>query len=149
MNNEYIASYGIILYTINSITGLEKGVPKYLIAQRRDSIEYVDFLRGKININNVKPELMTPDERRKILDSIDSFDVLWKDLMCKDFNKNDRSYERSKQRFENNKSNIIHLFNKYLPINNVHNPSWGFPKGRRLRSSLFLWFPDHDGKHPC
>ena len=43
-----ITSYGIILYT------LEKGEIQYLICQRRDSIEYTDFIRGRYSLSSLK-----------------------------------------------------------------------------------------------
>lgn len=60
-----ITSYGIILFTI------EDGTLKYLLSQRRLSISYIVFLRGKLKdediVNHVK--LMTNDERYRCLEA--------------------------------------------------------------------------------
>ena len=42
-----ITSFGVICYRINSYGHIE-----YLMVQRKDSLGYVDFLRGKYNQNN-------------------------------------------------------------------------------------------------
>ena len=44
-----ITSFGIICFRINLYNKIE-----YLMVQRKDSLGYVDFLRGKFNINNDK-----------------------------------------------------------------------------------------------
>lgn len=126
MGETSIKSYGIVLYH----TGRD-GKKKYLIAQRRDTIEYIDFIRGKfVDINEVRPELMTPDERRKILKFRDNFECLWVDLMCKRFNPNDKKYEYAKQIFDNNIEHLNNVFGGHK-IGYEHQTSWGFPKGRK------------------
>ena len=43
-----ILSYGIILYKNCKITGR----PKILLIQRKDSLTYIEYIRGKYNIND-------------------------------------------------------------------------------------------------
>jgi ADP-ribose pyrophosphatase YjhB (NUDIX family) len=77
-----ITSYGVIVYRLfkNSSGNYEK---QYLMIRRRDSIGYVDFLRGKYSLFNSKYiktliMQMTKDEIQKIQKH--SFDYLWKEL---------------------------------------------------------------------
>ena len=84
-----IISNGIIVYRENkNITdGLscEKDKYEYLMIQRKDTLGYVDFLRGryslynKLYLMNIINE-MTIQEKVKIRSK--SFDELWTDLWC-------------------------------------------------------------------
>jgi len=135
---EPIISYGIICYKIIN------NEPNFLLIQRKHSISYIDFLRGKHNnsINFIETlfSSMTYDEKKKLIDC--SFDELWNDLWI---NKNHKSfkfeYETAKNKFEIITKGYMYdgyyismknLFNKFKS-NNIE-LEWGFPKGRRNKN---------------
>ena len=64
-----ITSLGIICYKKESYLGNE--LIKYLMIQRRDTLGFVEFMRGKYNLDNVNYiyklfEIMTKNERNRI-----------------------------------------------------------------------------------
>ena len=72
-----ITSIGILLFTIENKT------IKYLCIRRKDSLGYVDFMRGKYNIYNKHHLLnilneMTTYEKENLLNS--DFQTLWINL---------------------------------------------------------------------
>lgn len=78
--NHPVISYGVICY--KTFYDPEKNCiyPKYLMVQRRDSLSYVEFLRGKYKPNNREYLMklftnMTPEERERIGQS--TFEELW------------------------------------------------------------------------
>ena len=126
-----IISFGIICYKI------ENGEIKYLMIQRKDSLSFMEFVRGKYEINNleyIKKLLinMTITERNMILTA--KFEDIWNyvwhqpDMMC---NKNNREFINSKIKFSILNDNNF-LRNYITSIKSVYNEQeWGFPKGRR------------------
>ena len=115
-------------------------VPHYLLIRRRDSLAYVEFLRGKYkNDNRDYIQLllngMTIDERGRLLSN--TFDKLWDTLWN---NQNTRQYrneyENAKRNFEalKNTGDVTgRLMSRYITdaSTNWTDPEWGFPKGRR------------------
>lgn len=126
-----ILSYGILAYR------LDQEDSKLLMIQRRDSLCYIEFLRGKYKLDNKEYLKMlfsnfTNDEINKIKEN--SFDELWYSLwMTMEF-KNSRvknEYCRSKHSFEILKEkNILDELLKEVKII-YDTPEWEFPKGRR------------------
>lgn len=108
---------------------------QFLIVQRKKSLGYLEFMRGRYNIDNLTMlvrllEQMTPDE----LDDIDKidFDTLWNDLWdCNNIkNKNHhREYVTSKQKFYQLKLTHGDILKNTKPLFSFN--EWGFPKGRR------------------
>jgi 8-oxo-dGTP pyrophosphatase MutT (NUDIX family) len=123
-----IQSYGIILF-INNATVTET---KFLICQRRDTIEYADFVRGKVTRKNLSIylNLMTEIEQEKILKY--NFDQLWDDLwVCHTCKLYKESYEYSKYKYSqyiDDAKKILVTFNKN---DSIKQPPWGFPKGKK------------------
>lgn len=131
-----IMSLGVILYK------LENGEIKYLFVQRRDTLGYVEFMRGKYNLENIEYiceifKIMTKEERNKIMNN--DFDTLWYNLwMDKNNKKFHNEYSNSKNKF-NKLKNGYEENNKYLSLEEINNniefiyneAEWGFPKGRR------------------
>jgi hypothetical protein len=131
-----IMSLGVILYKVvdNKLM--------YLMVQRRDTLGYVEFMRGKYNLENSKYilelfKIMTENERLKILNN--DFDFLWRNLwMNKNLKKFQNEYNNSKKKF-NLLKNGVNIDGHQLSLLNTHNtvpilwkrPEWGFPKGRR------------------
>jgi 8-oxo-dGTP pyrophosphatase MutT (NUDIX family) len=119
-----ITSYGIILYTI------EEDNIYFLLAQRRDTIAYVDFLRGGFHSGNLYEyfRLMTENERQRL--SKYDFDDLWGDLWINHDSKLYRQeYRKAKKIFSLIQSRIPH----YLETieSETPEPQWGFPKGKK------------------
>lgn len=128
-----ITSYGIIVYN-------DKG--EFLLIRRKDSLGYVDFLRGKYNINDVNYiqnliDEMTIKEKHNIL--ANSFKTLWNSLWMNEIsNKFSKEEINSKDKFNKLKDGII-INNKKITLKQLINnsktnwsePEWGFPKGRR------------------
>ena len=118
-----ITSFGIVCYRINLQNEIE-----YLLVQRKDSLGYVDFLRGKYNelndfqLKNIINE-MTEEEKNNIINY--SYNELWDKL----WNKPNEKYEiKNKEKFNYIKSHKASLFNNNISWDE---PEWGFPKGRR------------------
>ena len=128
-----IMSFGIICYKIvnNNV--------KYIMIQRKDSLSFMEFVRGKYNIEDHEYlkqlfEYMTDNEKLMILNN--SFDNIWNYTWSQNTHNNfkqTKEYLESKIKFDNIKNtsyfkNIIALKNYK---NNYTEQEWGFPKGRK------------------
>jgi len=139
-----ITSIGVITYKID-----ENGIIKYLLICRKDSLGYIDFMRGKYKLNskeyleNIFNE-MTISEKEKILNSIqdnnkETFDSLWNKLWGEKIGMQYRGEERSsKEKYYILKDGVVvnnQEYNLSSLLNNTTTswiePEWGFPKGRR------------------
>lgn len=125
-----IISFGIICYKIIN------GEVKYLMIQRKDSLSFMEFIRGKYEINNIeyiKKLLMnmTISERNMILSN--KFEEIWNYVWNNGENniKNNKDFINSKIKFLLlNDTNFLR--NYITSINSIYNEQeWGFPKGRR------------------
>lgn len=132
-----ITSTGIIVFKKDKGEEL-----KYLMICRKDSLGFVDFMRGKYQthdpsyIRNIFNE-MTLSEREKVKTM--DFDSLWKDLWGENIGIQYRGEERiSRDKFKR-LTNGIMSSDQYYTIETIINesttdwvePEWGFPKGRR------------------
>jgi 8-oxo-dGTP pyrophosphatase MutT (NUDIX family) len=127
-----IMSFGIICYKI-----VNDNI-KYIMIQRKDSLSFMEFVRGKYNIEDSKYimkliEYMTDSEKKILLNN--TFDQIWNYTWCQlnhgSF-KHTKEYIESKNKFEiiMNDYNIKNLlFTK--KNNNISEQEWGFPKGRK------------------
>lgn len=126
--SKIITSYGILLY----FKGIDSSdAPRqYLLAQRRDTVEYTDFIRGKYPISCLEKyvSLMSIPERNRLCNY--SFDDLWDDLWV---NREAKGYKESKakakEKFDKNIDKVLEYIN--ASVSTVLEPSWGFPKGRK------------------
>jgi 8-oxo-dGTP pyrophosphatase MutT (NUDIX family) len=132
-----ITSIGIIVYTKNNNNEKE-----YLMIRRKDSLGYVDFIRGKYPLfnkrylKNIISE-MTNSEKSDILNL--EFDILWNKLWGEYIGLQYRSEEKaSRDKFNSLKSGINLLNNTYNLETLIeesktewNEPEWGFAKGRR------------------
>ena len=116
---------------------------EYLLIRRRNSLNYVEFIRGKYDINNVdyiQKSLNYITEYEKNMIKKHDFNTLWNDLWGD--NNNNSEYTESYEKFnllkkgliiKKNDMNIFYSFDKIL--NDTYfefkEPEWGFPKGRR------------------
>ena len=123
-----IMSYGIILFTVVEKNG--KKIPLYLISQRRDTVEYVDFIRGQYSLGFLSKffSLMSTAERERMKKY--NFKELWNDLWI---NRNHRiftdCFQKANQRFEQIKDQIPKLLE--MTKSDIQEPQWGFPKGKK------------------
>ena len=115
---------------------------KYLMICRKDSLGYVDFMRGKYPLFNKEYLMniineMTVEEKRRILEV--DFDVLWKDLWGNLLGIQYRGEERTSRDKYNSLKEGIMIKNKLCTLKSLieesttkwETPEWGFPKGRR------------------
>jgi len=112
---------------------------KYLLICRKDSLGFVDFVRGKYNLNNLNHVLNLIDEmtiKEKELLLTKSFDELW-DYLWGNFVGNQYKGEEKISREKFNK--LKEGFSTELSLKELLEksktvwlePEWGFPKGRR------------------
>ena len=133
-----ITSLGIITYRYNN----EKKEYEYLMIRRRNSLGFVDFIRGKYNIYNKSYIMniineMTVKEKKMIIEN--DFDYLWNYLWNNNtIIKYSNEELSSKEKFNILKSGVNTLSTSYS-LDSLINSSntkweeeeWGFPKGRR------------------
>lgn len=108
---------------------------KFLMVQRKNSLGYLEFMRGRYNLNNINTieyllEQMTPEELIDIQNK--EFDFLWNNLWDINNIKNKyhhKEYTVSKQKFYELKLNNNNILKKTKTLYKYN--EWGFPKGRR------------------
>jgi hypothetical protein len=108
---------------------------KFLMIQRKNSLGYLEFMRGRYDVNNNDNinyifEQMTQNEIIDILTK--EFDLLWNNLWDENNIKNKNHYKEyitSKQKFYELKLNKIDFISNLKPKFLFN--EWGFPKGRR------------------
>ena len=159
---EPVSSYGVLVFRwtgkteewsptkefcsdTRSPTGLVQTQPEVLMIQRKDSLGFMDILRGKYKINDpdyIRKQLRgtTKRERDSLLN--DEFDTIWQNLWGSDAESTQRyAHDRhtSKQKLlelrkgiETNKGEVYTLTDLLRQEPVVYEtPEWGFPKGRR------------------
>lgn len=136
-----ITSYGIIAFRMNP----ESGKHEYLMIRRRDTLGYIDFMRGKYSTHNRYYLLnmikqMTNEE--KALMKMGDFNQLWRRLWGSNafLNKYRAEEVSSKEKYDILYSGVF-TKNDYYTLNQLidetntgetwDEPEWGFPKGRR------------------
>jgi hypothetical protein len=130
-NNNYCTNNNLIS---KNLIATNKNI-KFLMVQRKNSLGYLEFMRGRYNLDNIKTithllEQMTPEELDDII-NID-FDILWNNLWDSNNirNKNHhKEYISSKQKFYQLKLINIDILKNTKPLFSFN--EWGFPKGRR------------------
>jgi 8-oxo-dGTP pyrophosphatase MutT (NUDIX family) len=142
-------SAGIICYQMKYDSETNTIQPLYLMVQRKDSLSYVEFIRGKYDIQNKNYlykifTLMTSEERDRLKE--DTFDNLWKLMWCKtddETNKNyTKEYNEAFEKFNMLKKGYYLSSSTELKLINIdiileetialyEETEYGFPKGRR------------------
>jgi len=123
-----ITSFGIICYRITPTKNIE-----YLMIQRKDSLSFMEFIRGKYEIENedyikVLLSAMTVSERNLLLNK--EFEYLWNYVWYQtSIPKHTSEFNNAKKKFDSIKAKLSLLLNNSLSI--FVDPEWGFPKGRR------------------
>jgi 8-oxo-dGTP pyrophosphatase MutT (NUDIX family) len=131
-----IMSMGIVAFLIDP-----HGITRYLMIRRKDTLGFMDFMRGKYSIYNKEYLLnlfneMTLCEKNDILNN--DFSTLWKRLWCNDSGQYKTEEESSREKFNTLKSGIMTATHTYSLDDLVKESTtdwqeaeWGFPKGRR------------------
>lgn len=109
---------------------------KLLMIRRKNSLNYIEFIRGKYDIKNKKHigkmfKYMTKEENLRI--KAEKFDDMWNDLW-KETAKNkayQKEFNMSKTKFEELKLNGFYELLEPDNLSTYFEPEWGFPKGRR------------------
>lgn len=126
-----LTSYGLLCFKKNKY----KNNYELVMVRRKYTIGYIEFLRGKYDVNNYKYikklfNLMTIDEKLIIKNHL-NFDKL-RNLIDMTYDIAHKiEYDRAKRKFNylNENNMILNLIN--ISYNNWENPEWGLPKGRR------------------
>ncbi len=131
-----ITSIGIITFRASA-----EGI-QYLLIRRKDSLGYVDFMRGKYPLYNKLYlrniiDAMTIEEKTRLLEV--DFDILWSELWGDNIGIQYRGEEKtSREKFESLRLGISSgatEFNTSSLVNESKTcwteTEWGFPKGRR------------------
>lgn len=125
--------------------GIHHLKPQILMIQRKDSLGFMDILRGKYKLTDpdyIRKQIhgMTAHERRQLLE--EDFDTIWQNLWGSDtehFQRYSHDRQTSKQKLAELRKGVT------LPSGEVYTladllrqepviyptPEWGFPKGRR------------------
>ncbi len=152
--NHPVISYGIICYRMFYDPNTNSVSPRYLMVQRKDSLCYVEFIRGKYEVQNREYIMklfnnMTQPERERILSN--EFNTLWDQMWCRTHGEKlectrnfTREFKDSQEKFMILKNGIyIKVLGSdkitFLDLNTIidstmplfDDTEWGFPKGRR------------------
>ena len=136
-----ITSIGIVLFRNNK----ETDRPEYLMICRKDTLGYIDFMRGKYSLYNRDYIMnmlkqMTYEEKTSLKQL--SFDELWKNIWGNEKILNQYKVEEvvSREKFNSLRNgilnkNIFYTLSDLIDDSYTHDcwcePEWGFPKGRR------------------
>lgn len=108
-----------------------------MMVRRKDSISYMDFLRGKYELSNSTYihnliKNMTKDEQKRIVEH--PFTTLWSLLWGNSRDTNSQEYLDAKDKFDAlDRSRLVYEYRSVYD-----EPEWGFPKGRRMRKESDL-----------
>jgi 8-oxo-dGTP pyrophosphatase MutT (NUDIX family) len=145
--NQPITSFGCIAYRIAYDKTKNAMRPEFLLVQRKDSLAYVELLRGKYVLQNVKyiQQLLCTMTRHE-LDRLrtKSFSDLWSELWMygaskcylKEYSDSESKLNRLKEGYElrDGRGEIQSICLERL-VSDVETclpeTEWGFPKGRR------------------
>jgi len=131
-----ITSYGIISYTIvdNNI--------KYLLICRKDSLGFIEFVRGKYPFNKEYIQRlideMTINEKKILLEN--DFKYIWEYLWINYSKMQGKGeYSSAEEKFNKIKTGINNYTNAEFNLEKLiknsktswETPEWGFPKGRK------------------
>lgn len=136
-----IMSFGVIAFRRRPTDG----IIEYLMIRRKDTLGFIDFMRGKYSVHNKYYIMnmfkqMTVDEKEKIYTS--TFDELWAGLWGSDATAEQYRLEEtvSREKWDTLKAGIYHKDDHYslesivlesMKYERWTEAEWGIPKGRR------------------
>lgn len=103
-----------------------------LMVKRKDSMTFVEFVRGKYNVFNteyLKKLFMNMTEREHKLILSNTFDQLWTGMWGEGRDIKSKEYESSSEKF--NQLDLKTLISQ--SSTKFKEPEWGFPKGKRMK----------------
>ena len=131
-----------------SMTNLRSEI-RFLLVRRRDSLDYVEFVRGKYDMEDVRYihhvfSGITVNERMK-LESM-TFHELWKGLWQKTSNCCGADFQAAQERFQRISTGYHTESGLYVSLVELLSttrakytyPEWGFPKGKRNKKESDL-----------
>lgn len=132
-----IVSFGLICYRRTH------GTPQYLMIQRKDSLSFMEFVRGKYDPHD-HPYIskllshMTTQERSMLMEM--SFEDLWNHIWFqKAIQRHTADLEEARRKFQQLKNGVVREDAVSYTLQSLvadtttpfTEPEWGFPKGRR------------------
>jgi 8-oxo-dGTP pyrophosphatase MutT (NUDIX family) len=109
---------------------------KFLMIQRKDTIGYIDFIRGKYHNVHTCINEMTRNEKLNILTK--TFDELWDELwVCNGSRENFYKQEYTQAKMKFNKLDINTLI-KNIDNSKYSHTEFGFPKGKRELGEMVI-----------
>lgn len=131
-----IVSFGLICYRYIH------GVPEYLMIQRKDSLSFMEFVRGKYDPKDVDYiskllSYMTVAERTMLLEK--TFENLWNHIWFqKTIQRHTNDFDEARNKFQQLVTGVevasqVHTLDSLIAATTTPftEPEWGFPKGRR------------------
>ena len=129
--------------TYDYVTGLEAQPLEFLLIQRRDSLGFIELMRGRYRVNDVEYMILhmkriTAVEREKY--KTGPFEELWNGMWGLDHSHLYRNeYETAKSKWETIHRGVTDSQGKAWTVDDMiaesgepeATPEWGFPKGRR------------------
>lgn len=116
---------------------------KLLMVRRKNSLNYIEFIRGKYDVKNKEHigkmfKFMTKDENIRI--KSEDFESMWNDLWKETAKSKayQKEFSSSKAKFEELKLNNFFDLIEPENLSSYLEPEWGFPKGRRNMSEKNL-----------
>ena len=125
------------------VTGMENQELEFLLIQRRDSLGFIELMRGRYKMSDIDyirlhMNGVTLNERERYCEG--PFEELWNGMWGLDHShlyKNE--YETAKTKWENIHRGVTDINGKVWTSRDIantcdethHTPEWGFPKGRR------------------
>lgn len=142
-----VTSYGIIAVRLkndaytngffthsNTVQNSTQYGIEFLLIQRKDSISFLEFMRGKYSHMDedyiaMLMKNMTKEEQQRLLRK--SFDEIWQDMWggTSSVKSHKNNYETSEKKYQLLQPRFEELIQRYP--SEWEEPEWGFPKGRR------------------
>ena len=135
-----ITSTGVIAFRYTTSGSIE-----YLLIRRKETLGYIDFMRGKYSVQNKDYIMnmlkqMTEHEKSRLLTT--DFDTLWKDIWGDGFYNSRYKIEESISREKHISLSVgivlkhdFYTLHDLIELSRAYptwiEPEWGFPKGRR------------------
>ena len=134
---------------LNHLSNSQQSEIRFLLVRRRDSLDYVEFVRGKYDMEDVRYihhvfSGITMTERMK-LESM-TFEDLWKGLWQKTTNCCGADFYAAQERFQRISAGYHTASGLYISLAGLLSttrakytyPEWGFPKGKRNKRECDL-----------
>lgn len=152
-----VTSYGVIMVRAREgfdisealaknsslVTGMENEQLEFLLIQRRDSLGFIELIRGRYKVTDIDYIRLhlggiTEDERKRYREG--PFEELWNGMWGLNHSHLYRNeYENAKAKWDQLQKGVMDSKGKVWTIDEIiatagpcqETPEWGFPKGRR------------------